>query len=52
MHALSFCPGFQPASLVQSDARPTGDQEVAGLILAGFGTFFYGDWSWNIFLFS
>ena len=38
-----------PASVTQLDARPTGNQEVVGSILAGPATFFYGDWSWNIF---
>ena len=32
-----------PASVAQLDARPTGDQEVAGSTPAD------GDWSWNIF---
>ena len=35
-----------PASV---DARPTGDQEVAGSIPAGSAAFFRGDWSWHIF---
>ena len=32
-------------SVAQSDARPTGDQEVAGSIPPGPATFFPGDWS-------
>ena len=31
-----------PASVAQLDARPTGDQEVAGLAPAGSATFFRG----------
>ena len=31
------------ASLCSSDARPTGDQEVAGSTPAGSATFFCGD---------
>ena len=34
-----------PASVAQLDARPTGDQEVAGSTSAGSATFFHGDWS-------
>ena len=37
------CPKV-PALLAQLDARPTGDQEVAGT-----ATYFHGDWSWNMF---
>ena len=36
--------GVLPASAAYSEARPTGDQEVAGAIPAGSG----GYWSWNI----
>ena len=39
----------RPASVAQLDARPTGDQEVAGPTPTGSATFFRGDWSWNIF---
>ena len=38
-----------PASVAQSDARPTSDQEAAGSTPAGSAIFFRGDWSWNIF---
>ena len=31
------------ASVTKLDARPTGDQEVAGSTLAGSATFFRGD---------
>ena len=34
---------------VQSDAPPTGDQKVMGLIPDGAETFFHGDWSRSIF---
>ena len=37
-----------PASVVQLDACSTGDQ-VAGLTPTGSATFFWWDWSWNIF---
>ena len=40
-----------PASVVQFDARPTGDQEVAGQAPPGPAPFFRGDWSW-IFLYG
>ena len=33
----------RPASVAQTDARPTGDQEVAGSRPAGSATFFRGD---------
>ena len=33
----------QPASVAQLDARPTGDQEVAGSISARSATLFRGD---------
>ena len=33
------------ASVAQSDALPTGDQEVAGSNRPGTATFFRGDWS-------
>ena len=43
----------KPASVAQLDARPTGDQEVAGRPPPPpppkSATFFLGDWSWNIF---
>ena len=39
----------KPASVAQLDARPTGDQKVAGSTPAGSATFFRGDWLWNIF---
>ena len=35
--------------MAQSDARPTGDQEVAGPTPAEVGNILCGDWSWNIF---
>ena len=38
-----------PASVAQLDARPTGDQEVAGLTPVESAIIFPGDWSWNIF---
>ena len=38
-----------PASVAQLDARPTGDQEVAGSTPAEVGNILCGDWSWNIF---
>ena len=38
-----------PASVVQLDARPTGDKGFAGSTSAGSVTFFHGDWSWNTF---
>ena len=34
---------IEPASVAQLDARPTGDQEVAGSTPAGSATFFRGD---------
>ena len=34
---------LRPASVVQLDARPTGDQEVAGSNLPRSATFFRGD---------
>ena len=40
---------LSPALVAQLDVRPTGDQEVAGLIPARSATFFFGDWSWYIF---
>ena len=36
---------FWPASVAQLDARPTGDQEVAGLNPVWSATFFCGDGS-------
>ena len=39
---------YLPASVAQLDARPTGDQEVAGLTPPRSATFFRGDWSWSI----
>ena len=41
--------GAMPASVAHLDARPTGDQEVAGSTPAKLATFFRGAWSWNIF---
>ena len=38
-----------PALVAQLHARLTGDQEVVGSTPAGSATFFFGDWSWNIF---
>ena len=32
-----------PALVAQLDARPAGDQEIAGLTPAGSATFFRGD---------
>ena len=32
-----------PVFVAQLDARPTGDQEVAGLTPAGLAIFFHGD---------
>ena len=40
--ALLFFFFFLPALVAQLDARPTGDQEVAGLTPAGLATFFGG----------
>ena len=40
---------FKPALVAQLDARPTGDQTVAGSTPAGAAAFFRGDWSGNIF---
>ena len=38
------------ASVAELDARPTGDQEVAGSTPTGSATFFSVEiWSWNIF---
>ena len=37
------------SEVAQLDARPTGDQEVAGSTPPRSTTFFRGDWSWNIF---
>ena len=34
---------ISPASVAQLDARPTGDQEVAGLPPSRSATFFHGD---------
>ena len=42
-HKPTSLPYCQPASVAQSDARPTGDQEVAGSTPAGSATFFRGD---------
>ena len=39
----------KPASVAQLDARPTGDQEVAGSTPVGLATFFRGELSLNIF---
>ena len=39
----------EPALMAQLDARPTGNEDVAGLTPAGLATFFHGDWWWNIF---
>ena len=41
---------IQPASVVQLDARPTGDQEVTGSTPAGSATFFRGDFIMKYFL--
>ena len=38
------------ASVAQLDARPTGDQEVAGSIPAESATFFHGELIMNYFL--
>ena len=45
---LHIVHGFVLASVAQLNVHPTGDQEVADSIPAGSGTFFRGDWSWNI----
>ena len=53
---LSLPLDFWPASLAQSDARPTGDQDqdVAVIKMSrvrsppGPEIFYRGDWSWNI----
>ena len=39
-----------PASVAQSDARPTGDQEIAGLTPAESATLFRGDLIMKYFL--
>ena len=39
----------QVGTVVQFDACPTGDQEVASLTPAESAAFFCGDWSWNTF---
>ena len=39
-----------PTSVAQLDARPTGDQEVAGSTPAGSATFFRGDLIMKCFL--
>ena len=39
-----------PDSVAQSDARPTGDHEVAGSTPAGSATFFHGDLIMRYFL--
>ena len=39
---LSLSLSFSPVSGAQLDARPTGDQEVAGSTPAGSATFFRG----------
>ena len=41
---------FEPASVAQLDARPTGNQEVAGSTPAGSATFFRGDLLMKYFL--
>ena len=41
-----------PASVAQLDARPTGDQEVAGLTPARLATFFPGDLIAEYFVWS
>ena len=43
---------IRPASVAQLDARPTGDQEVAGSTPAGSATFFRGDLIMKYFLWS
>ena len=41
---------IRPASVVQLDACPTGDQEVAGSTPPDRQSWFFrGDWSWNAF---
>ena len=42
---ICFDQSVQPASVAQLAARPTGDQEVAGLTPARLATFFPRDWS-------
>ena len=39
-----------PATMAQSDACPTGDQEIGGLTPAGSATFFRGDMIMKYFL--
>ena len=41
--AINGSKGHLPASVAQFDARPTGDQEVAGSTAAGSATLFRGD---------
>ena len=40
----------EPVSVAQLDARPNGDQGVAGSTLAGSATFFLGDLMMKYFL--
>ena len=41
---------YEPASVAQLDAHPTGDQDVAGSTPAGLATFFCGDLIMQYFL--
>ena len=41
--AVQFLVLLQPVSVAQSDAHPTDDQKVMGLIPADPATFFHGD---------
>ena len=49
-HFVGFVICCLPALAAQLDARPTGDQEVAGLTPAGSATFFLGDLIMKYFL--
>ena len=41
--SCTLLPYGKPAFVAQLDARPTGDQDVAGSTHAGSATFFRGD---------
>ena len=49
VHLLSLSLFTGLVLVAQLDARPTEDQEVAGLTPAGWETFFREAWSWNTF---
>ena len=43
VNRLTYLLKMRPASVAQFDARPTGDEEIAGLTPVGLATFFCGD---------